>query len=218
MKKTYLLKASVMLMVVLYYIFNTSCGTANLTNKNNYYQGSDLSKYESVRKYVKSNDPKSSGMKFNEERKLYAIGNAKMREYSTVRESHDTRMDMKSVAAHFPEFIKLVHNSDNYQITYFEFFYLDDMELIKMEYILDDDFDNPMSIMYYIAYNKNENKTFAIKCHGTCGLPTENCNLSFEISEGFKCKCEEESAPAEELNVCKSDDCNMIISEVENIE
>ena len=38
MKKTYLLKASVMLMVVLYYICNTSCGTANLTNKNNYYQ------------------------------------------------------------------------------------------------------------------------------------------------------------------------------------
>ncbi len=165
---------------------------------------SDLSNYESDRLYIIREDSNPSGMRFMEDGSLIRFGNASIGTYSTVKGKFNTRTNMKNVAACFPNFIKKLHNSENYAITYFEHFYLENSEVIKMEYIVDNDYDNPESIMIYTDLSQPSKAvpptTTIIKCMGHCDDTTENC---IEIHNNGEIRCG-----------CQCDDCYMVEEKV----
>ena len=165
---------------------------------------SDLSNYESNRLYIIREDSNPSGLRFMEDGSLIRFGNASIGTSSTVKGNFNTRTNMKNVAASLPNFIKKLHNSDNYAITYFEHFYLENSEVIKMEYIVDNDYDNPESIMIYtdLSWTQAAPQTTIIKCMGQCDELTENCE---EIHNNGEIRCS-----------CQSDDCYMVVEEVKS--
>lgn len=166
---------------------------------------SDLCNYESDRLYIIREDSNPSGMRFMEDGSLQRFGNASIGTYSTVKGKFNTRTNMKDVAACFPKFLKKLHSSDNYAITYFEHYYLGNSEVIKMEYVIDNDYDNPESIMIYTDLSQNSKAappTTIIKCMGHCDGPTESC---VEIHNNGEIRCS-----------CQSDDCYMVVEKVES--
>ena len=215
MKKSTLIKVMTLFIIALCVFGTVTCNKTDdsmeeVRSMRNYQNSdgnfeSDLSNYESIRLYIISEDSNPSGMRFMEDGSLQRFGNASIGTYSTVKGEFNTRTNMKNVAACFPMFLKEIHNSDNYAITYFEHFYLDNSEVIKMEYVIDEDYDNPESIMIYTDLSKTSKAappTTIIKCMGHCDSATEDC---VEIHKNGEVRCS-----------CQSDDCYMVVKEVQS--
>lgn len=216
MKKSFIIKAMTIILIVLSVFGTITCKKNNdgtneqellMQNhsKINNDIDDDLINYPSVRLYIISEDSNPSGMRFLGDGTLQRYGNASIGTYSTIKGTADTKTNMKSVAACFPKFLKSIHGSDDYLITYYEHYYLDDAEVIKMEYVINNNLNNPESVIVHTDLTNTAKvapPTTIVKCMGHCDKPTESC---VEVHSNGEVRCS-----------CQSDDCYMVVKEVEN--
>lgn len=165
----------------------------------------NLGQFEFLRVYSISEDEHGSGMVFTADGTLANSENGHLGTVSTLKYEHKNVTDSKSLAKHFPDFVKRMHETTDYLITCFETFYLNNAEVFQIEYVLNHDFDNPESTMYITKLDdtKAPPTTVIVKCMGSCVKPTEDCVEIYNFYTG-EARCS-----------CQSDNCSMIIEQIE---
>lgn len=163
----------------------------------------NLGQFEFLRMYTISDDGNGSGMVFLEDGSLANSENGHIESVSTLKGKHETLTDSKRLAKHFPDFVKRVHETNDYLITCFETFYLDNAEVFRVEYVINHDFGNPESALYVTRFGESkEPPTIIVKCMGSCIKPTEDCVEVYNfVTNEARCSCQ-------------SDNCSMQIEYV----
>ncbi|MBQ8957829.1 MAG: hypothetical protein IJ057_04935 [Bacteroidales bacterium] len=161
----------------------------------------NLSQFEFMRLYAISDDGNGSGMVFVEDGSLKNSNNGHIGSVSTLKGKHETQTDAKKLAKHFPDFVNRIHGTDDYLITCFETFYLNDAEVFQVEYVINHDFGSPESALYVTKFNESKEPpvTVVVKCMGSCTKPTEDCVEVYNFYTN-EARCS-----------CQSDNCSMQI-------
>ena len=159
----------------------------------------DLSHHDFFRVYAINKNIKG-GFTFDEEGHLVGDGNCSLGYYSTYKDNKTHVTDDVALANHFRSFVKQYNDTNDYLITCFQLVFLNDGELIQIEYVANHDFDNPQSAMY--VTNTKDAKgpvTYSVKCNGHCDSPTETCVEIFDFNLN-QARCS-----------CQSDECFMTV-------
>lgn len=159
----------------------------------------DLSQHDFFRVYAVNKDI-NGGFTFDEEGHLVGDGNCSLGYYSTYKDNRTHVTNDVALAKHFKSFVKNYDDTNDYLITCFQLVFLNDGELIQIEYVVNHDFDNPQSAMY--VTNTKDAKgpvTYNVKCNGHCDSPTETCTEIFDFHLG-QARCS-----------CQSDECFMTV-------
>jgi hypothetical protein len=117
-----------------------------------------------------------------------------------------SRADMTKIAAHFVDYIKRTHETENYLITSYKHSFYDLAEFIEILYIVNDDPSETFSLTFLANFDSSDLKvapnTILVDCHGSCGSNGGQCVEVYNTTTGeVYCKCE-------------SDQCKMTIEEV----
>lgn len=117
-----------------------------------------------------------------------------------------SRADMPKIAAHFLDYIKRVHGTENYLIKTFDHNFYELSEFIEITYIINDDSSKIFSLGFVVKYNSSEINSggpiYLVDCHGDCGSSGGQCVEVYNAKTGeVYCKCQ-------------SDNCKMTVEEV----
>jgi|GEM_PF-2245046 hypothetical protein len=123
--------------------------------------------------------------------------------------STSSRADMPKIAAHFVDYIKRTHNTEDYLITSYKQTFYDLAEFIEIQYIVNNNPSETFSLTFLAKFESSDlraapTNTVLVDCHGSCDTSAEKCVEVYNTNTGeVYCKCQ-------------SDNCKMKIEEVKS--
>lgn len=111
--------------------------------------------------------------------------------------SLSSRADMPRIAAHFVDYLKRTHGTENYLITNYKQTFYDLAEYIEIQYILNKNPSETFSLTFLSKFGsdlKAPPHTVLVDCHGSCDTSTEKCVEVYNTNTGeVYCKCQSEN-------------------------
>ncbi len=107
-----------------------------------------------------------------------------------------TKADMPKMMQHFLDYIKKTHKTESYGITEFSHSFYEDSELVRIFYIINDDFSYEYSLVFVVKYQDGDSKaqqppsTVLVDCHGSCDDSNKECAEVYDpITQKISCGC-----------------------------
>lgn len=190
-------------------VFVVSCMKDNNTELKDTKENVSLNKnedpinlvdYPFLRYYCQFANGEESGLLFDDYGVLIpANEDAHLQMLSTLSPNVKLRLDKKIVAKHFKSLIKDFHDTNDYLITCFEIYYIDGAELCRIEYVVNQDYSDPQSTIYYLSVVPEDRDVVIVmnvKCNGKCDSQDEKCVEKVYQDGHAECGCQ-------------SDDCSI---------
>lgn len=106
--------------------------------------------------------------------------------------SYQVKADATVIGPAFVEYIKKMHESDDYMITMYKCEFHEKAEVIFIEYMLDEYPDEVLSLAFVVSFDdsKAPPTTVIVDCFGSCDDPYTSCVEVFDmITQQISCSC-----------------------------